>query len=65
MLYYDVLLGMSTVGKKDMIEPPVIDPAASQTDRYDSTTGNPENPTIYISCYKDNRAYPTYLVTFT
>ncbi|XP_062523669.1 protein mono-ADP-ribosyltransferase PARP14-like [Corticium candelabrum] len=65
LLYCDVLLGMSTVGTEDMIEPPVINPVASLTDRYDSTTGKQGDHIIYISCYKDNRAYPTYLVTFT
>ena len=65
MLYCDVLLGMFTVGDQTMREPPVIDPQVSRTDRYDSTVNKQSSPTIYVSCYRDNRAYPTYLITYT
>ena len=64
MFLCDVLLGMSTVGTTTMLEPPVIDPSISSTDRYDSTVNNVSNPTIFVSCYRDNMAYPTYLISF-
>ena len=64
MFYFDVLLGLTTVGHPTMLEPPVIDVTVSATDKYDSTVNNVASPTIYVSCYKDYMAYPTYLITF-
>ena len=64
MFLCDVLLGLSTVGNKTMLEPPVINPSVSNTDRYDSTVNTNSNPTIFVSCYRDNMAYPTYLISF-
>ena len=64
MFLCDILLGLSTVGNKTMLEPPVINPSVSNTDRYDSTVNNNSNPTIFVSCYRDNMSYPTYLISF-
>ena len=64
MLYCDVLLGMVAVGNPSMLEPPIIDAAVNTTERYDSTVDNTANPSIYVSCYRDNMAYPTYVITF-
>ena len=64
MLYCDVLLGMVAVGNQSMVEPPIINSAVSVTDRYDSTVDNTASPSIYVSCYRDNMAYPTHAITF-
>ena len=64
MLYCDVLMGVYTKGTEQMLEPPVIDSSVSKTDKYDSTVDDLDNPSIYVSCYHDNMAYPTYLITF-
>jgi O-acetyl-ADP-ribose deacetylase (regulator of RNase III) len=64
MFYCEVLIGCTTVGNSSMLEPPVINSAVSATDKYDSTVNNVATPTIYVSCYRDYMAYPTYLITF-
>jgi hypothetical protein len=46
MLYCEVLIGMTVAGNSSMLEPPVINPAVSATDRYDSTVDNVATPTI-------------------
>lgn len=63
MLYCDVLMGVYTTGTPEMLEPPVIDDSLSKTDNYDSTVDNLANPAIYVS-YRDNMAYPSYLIIF-
>ena len=64
VFYCEVLLGLTVVGDHSMLEPPLINPEASSIDRYDSTVDNVANPSVYVSCYRDNMAYPTYLITF-
>ena len=64
MFYCYVLMGLTTVGTPAMIEPPVIQLATSVVDRYDSTVNSTSNPTIFVSCYRDNMAYPAYIITF-
>lgn len=65
MFYCNILLGMCTRGDQSMLQPPVIAQSGNLTDVYDSTVDNPSNPSVYVSCYRDNRVYPTYLITFT
>eukprot|EP00118_Oscarella_pearsei_P023262 m.275493 g.275493 ORF g.275493 m.275493 type:complete len:1563 (+) comp40601_c0_seq2:2453-7141(+) len=64
MFLCNVLIGLSTVGKQHLLEPLVIDSRVSVTDRYDTTVNNAMNPEIFVSCYRDNWAYPAYLITF-
>ena len=64
MFCCEVLLGLTTVGNSSMLEPPVINSAVSATDKYDATVNAVASPTIYVSCYRDYMAYPTYLITF-
>ena len=66
LLYCNVLIGMYTVGDKDMIMPPPISQHkyGSQDNLYDSTVNDVENPSIFVSCYKGNHyAFPTYVIT--
>eukprot|EP00118_Oscarella_pearsei_P009646 m.56240 g.56240 ORF g.56240 m.56240 type:complete len:2135 (+) comp34579_c0_seq4:365-6769(+) len=65
MFLCHVLMGLSTVGNSQLLEPPVIDTSKSFTDRYDSTVNDMTNTTIFVSCYRDHMAYPAYLITFT
>lgn len=53
------LTGQFTVGKSDMIEPPI----RQQKIRYDSVTNDVNNPAIFV-IFKDTHAYPEYLITF-
>ena len=64
MFYCEVLIGLTTVGNSSMLEPPVVNASVSATDKYDSTVNNVTSPTVYVSCYRDYMAYPTYLITF-
>lgn len=56
-----VLTGEYTVGKQNLIVPPLK--PGSTTQRYDSTVDNKRNPTIFVIFY-DTQAYPEYLVYF-
>ena len=64
MFLCKVLIGLYTQGHQNLVEPPVIKASKSLTDRYDSTVDNMSDPRIFASCYRDNMAYPAYLITF-
>ena len=64
MFFCYVLMGLWTKGDKTMFAPPIIDEKHDSTDRYDSTVDKEENPAIFVSCYKDDMAYPAFLITF-
>ncbi|XP_065828595.1 protein mono-ADP-ribosyltransferase PARP14-like isoform X3 [Oscarella lobularis] len=64
MFYCHVLMGLSCVGSQGMVQPPLVDPKKSQVDNFDSTVNNVQNPTIFVSCYRDNMAYPAYIITY-
>ena len=64
MFYCYVLMGLTIVGTPTMVEPPLIQASSSKVDRYDSTVNSTSNPTIFVSCYRDNMAYPAYIITF-
>jgi poly [ADP-ribose] polymerase 10/14/15 len=59
MILARVVQGKSTVGTSDMLEPPYIDEKTKL--RYDTTSNS--NGTIIVT-YKDQQAYPAYLITF-
>ena len=59
MILARVVQGKSTLGTPDMLEPPYIE--AETKLRYDTTTNS--NGTIIVT-YKDQQAYPAYLITF-
>ncbi|XP_065835835.1 protein mono-ADP-ribosyltransferase PARP15-like [Oscarella lobularis] len=59
-----VLVGLFTLGSKDMVEPPPIDAQKSVVDTYDSTVDDMANPRIFASCFIDHHAYPDYLIVF-
>ena len=59
-----VLVGLFTLGTKDMVEPPPIDALTSVVDTYDSTVNDMTNPGIFASCFTDHHAYPDYLIVF-
>jgi poly [ADP-ribose] polymerase 10/14/15 len=65
MLLCKVLLGLWTKGEKDIPEPPIINPAVSKVDRYDSTVDNSSDPSIFVSCFRDDMVYPAYIITYT
>jgi len=55
-----VLTGQFVVGSPDMIEPPW---RPGTRLRYDSVTNNVNDPEIFV-IFKDNQAYPEYVVAF-
>ena len=59
MILARVVQGKSTLGTPTMLEPPYIDAATKL--RYDTTT-DPSG--IILVTYKDQQAYPAYLITF-
>ncbi len=59
MILARVVQGKSTLGTSDMLEPPYIDAATKL--RYDTTT---DGSGLIIVTYKDQQAYPAYLITF-
>ena len=59
-----VLVGLFTLGTKDMVEPPPIDALTNAVDSYDSTVNDMTNPGIFASCFTDHHAYPDYLIVF-
>lgn len=65
MFLSKVLLGLWTQGNKTLWEPPVINPSVSGVDRFDSTVDDTTNPEIFAACFRDNMAYPEYVITFT
>ena len=64
MFYCYVLMGLSCVGNQGMLQPPLVDPQKSSVDNFDSTVNTLQNPTIFVSCYRDNMAYPAYIITY-
>ena len=59
MILARVVQGNSTLGTPDMLEPPYIDAATKL--RYDTTT---DGSGLILVTYKDQQAYPAYLITF-
>ncbi|XP_026865825.2 poly(ADP-ribose) polymerase family member 14-related sequence 1 [Electrophorus electricus] len=57
-----VLTGDYTVGNHSMIVPPPK--TANSTDLYDTVVDNTSAPTIFV-VFRDDNAYPEYLITFT
>lgn len=55
-----VLTGDYTRGVGGMIVPP----AKNANDLYDTVVDNPNAPTIFV-VFRDDNAYPEYLITFT
>ncbi|KAK2905058.1 hypothetical protein Q8A67_006857 [Cirrhinus molitorella] len=56
-----VLTGDYTTGVKGMIVPPAKN---ANCDPYDTVVDNPTAPTIFV-VFRDDNAYPEYLITFT
>ena len=59
MILARVVQGKSTLGTPDILEPPYIDAATKL--RYDTTT---DGSGLILVTYKDQQAYPAYLITF-
>lgn len=57
-----VLVGDFTQGKAGMITPPNKG-LGNSPDLYDSVTDSATKPTMFV-VFKDNQAYPEYLITF-
>lgn len=56
-----VLTGDYTLGNSGMIIPP---PKNNTADLFDTVVDNPVAPTIFV-VFRDDQAYPEYLITFT
>ena len=62
MYFCRVLTGDYTVGTQTMIVPP--SKSANGIDQYDTVVDNVSAPTIFV-VFRDDHAYPEYLITFT
>uniref|UniRef100_A0A3Q3K0R8 Poly [ADP-ribose] polymerase n=1 Tax=Monopterus albus TaxID=43700 RepID=A0A3Q3K0R8_MONAL len=62
MFVVRVLIGVFTVGNRNMKVPPPLDNQQPH-DRYDSLVDKMDNPSMYV-VFHDNQAYPDYLITF-
>uniref|UniRef100_A0A672RD52 Si:ch211-219a4.3 n=1 Tax=Sinocyclocheilus grahami TaxID=75366 RepID=A0A672RD52_SINGR len=60
-VYGNVLTGDYTKGAGGMIVPPAKN---ANCDPYDTVVDNPNAPTIFV-VFRDDNAYPEYLITFT
>lgn len=58
-----VLVGEYSRGRKGSIIPAAKN-ASNSTDRFDSSTDDVKQPSIFI-IFHDAQAYPEYLITFT
>lgn len=56
-----VLTGVYTLGKQDMIAPPVKD--STSVELYDSVVDNMAAPNMFV-IFHDSQAYPEYLIIF-
>ncbi|XP_026127707.1 poly [ADP-ribose] polymerase 14-like isoform X1 [Carassius auratus] len=61
MYFCRVLTGDYTKGQTGMIVPPAKNP---NCDQYDTVVDNSNAPTIFV-VFRDDNAYPEYLITFT
>ncbi|XP_078603220.1 protein mono-ADP-ribosyltransferase PARP14-like [Branchiostoma floridae x Branchiostoma japonicum] len=57
-----VIVGEYTTGKRNIVEPPPKNPSNAAV-RYDSVVDNVDDPRIFV-VFRDNEAYPEYLIVF-
>ncbi|XP_035694711.1 protein mono-ADP-ribosyltransferase PARP15-like [Branchiostoma floridae] len=57
-----VIVGEYTTGSSGIVEPPPKNPL-NVAIRYDSVVNNVQNPSIFV-VFRDNEAYPEYLIVF-
>jgi len=58
-----VLVGKYTVGKRDFVRPPPVNPAEPHGDLYDSCVNSLDRPTIFV-VFDMDQCYPEYVIAY-
>jgi len=58
-----VLIGQTTVGKRDYVRPPPLNPAQPDGGLYDSCVNSLDRPTIFV-IFDSDQCYPEYVIAY-
>lgn len=58
------IIGRTTVGTRDMLRPPLLNPKKPEEGLFDSCSNSISNPQLYV-VFDSDQCYPEYVISYT